>query len=80
MSWLILVYQQALRTVSDEDKAVMATQCHTAIISDNSLQDADTVLAILRESLILYKKGHPQITEIWIRSDNAGKPGAIHKL
>ena len=64
MSWMLGVYQ---RCVSDGDKASLATQCHTAILNDDSLQDADSVIAIIKSSLELYKQGHEQITEVYIR-------------
>ena len=67
MSWMLGVY---VRAIKDGEKAYLATQCHASIVNDKSLQDADTVLAILKESLTLFKKGHSDITEVFIRSDN----------
>ena len=42
------------------------------ILEDDSIQDSTSVVAMLRTALEFYKKGNPEITEIFIRSDNAG--------
>lgn len=68
MSWELLVYQ----FFSMEGPPCYETQVHDCILSDESLQDSNSVLAILRSSLELFKKMNPQIKEIYIRSDNAG--------
>ena len=60
------------RCISDGDKTNLATQCHTAILNNDSIQDSDPVLGIIKSSLKLYKRGHSDITEIFICSDNAG--------
>ena len=52
------------------------TDVHCTVLNDQSLQDSTSVLAMLRASLQLYKLAHPEITEIFIRSDNAGKKSA----
>ena len=38
--------------------------------ADDSKQDSDTVLALIKRSLELYKKGHPEVKRVYIRSDN----------
>ena len=37
---------------------------------DDSKQDSDCVLALIRRSLELYARGFPQVNECFIRSDN----------
>ena len=74
MSWMLGVFQ---RCIPNGDKAVLATQCHTAILSDDSLQDADSVIAIIKSSLELFKRGHAEISEVFLRSDNAGEHGTF---
>ena len=38
--------------------------------ADDSKQDSDTVLALIKRSLQLYKQGHPEVKRVYIRSDN----------
>ena len=41
------------------------------MIDDESLQNADTVVAIFKKSLEEYKQQNPDVTEAFLRSDNA---------
>ena len=51
---------------------------YAQIIDDDSIQDATAVVALIKSALEYYKKANPQITKVWIRSDNAaGKKVAI---
>ena len=38
--------------------------------ADDSKQDSDTVLGLIKRSLEIYKKGHPEVKRVYIRSDN----------
>ena len=40
---------------------------------DESIQNSNTVIAIVRSSRILFKKAHPEVTALHIRMDNAGE-------
>lgn len=71
MSWELIVYQFFVQDQETNEKW-FETQVHDVILSDESLQDAHSVVPILEASLRLFKKMNPQITEIYIRSDNAG--------
>ena len=62
------------RVVSGEDgQPKLATQTHISVLDDDSDQDSETVLALMKESILLYAKGHPEVKTIHVRSDNAGK-------
>ena len=39
----------------------------------DAIQDSKSVVAMVRAALEFYKKGNPHVTEVFIRSDNAGK-------
>ena len=66
----LTVFQRCL--ADDKGKASIETDVHASVLNDKSPQDSDTVLAMLISSLELYKKAHPQVTEVYLRSDNAG--------
>ena len=70
-SWQMFAYQRCFP--DDLGKGRVETDVHSAILNDKSLQDSETVLAQLKASLELYKKAHPEVTEVYIRADNAGK-------
>lgn len=66
-------------TVASYRATAVDTEVETAIVFDtiihlfdNASQDARISNAILEDSLMLIKKKNPQITEAFIRSDNAG--------
>ena len=69
-SWQLLAYQRCFSDASDRGQ--VETNVHCAVLNDHSLQDSQSVLAILKSSLELYKKANPDVEEIYIRSDNAG--------
>ena len=70
-SWQLFAYQRCFP--DDEGKGQVETNVHTTVLDDKSLQDSQSVLAMLRASILLYKKAHPEVKELWIRSDNAGE-------
>ena len=69
-SWALGVFQRCL--FDDKNEPFIETDVHTTVLNDKSLQDSDTVLAMLMAILEIYKKANPDVTQIWIRSDNAG--------
>lgn len=67
-------------TVASYRATAVDTEVKTAILFDtiihlfdNASQDARISNAIFEDSLMLIKKKNPQITEAFIRSDNAGR-------
>ena len=54
----------------DDGTSKLATQAHACVLSDESKQDSECVLALIKKSLELYKLGHPEVKEVFIRSDN----------
>lgn len=71
LNWHITVASYRATAVDTEVKTaiVFDTIIH---LFDNASQDARISNAILEDSLVLIKKKNPQITEAFIRSDNAG--------
>lgn len=55
-----------------ENNPFVRTQVHVSILDDNSPQDSETVVALVKASLALFKKGHPEIAKVYVRCDNAG--------
>ena len=51
---------------------MVESQVFCGIVGDDSLQNSETVLAILKNDIEHYKKAHPSVTKLHIRSDNAG--------
>ena len=70
-SWALTVFQRCL--AEEKNKAFLESDVHCSVLNDKSPQDSDTVLAMLVASLQLYKQAHPQVTEVYLRSDNAGE-------
>ena len=56
-------------TPKDFQKQVDA---YVSIVEDDSKQDALTSAAIIKENIIAYKKNHPEVKQLWLRSDCAG--------
>ena len=56
-------------TPKDYQKQVDA---YVSIVEDDSKQDALTSAAIIKENIIAYKKNHPDVKQLWLRSDCAG--------
>ena len=69
-SWALTVFQRCL--AMESNKAFMETNVHCSVLNDKSPQDTNCVLAMLMASLELYKKSFPEVTEVYLRSDNAG--------
>ena len=69
-SWQLFAYQRCFTDASDQGQ--VESDIHCTILNDKSLQDSQSVLAMLKASLKLYKRAHPNVKEIFIRSDNAG--------
>ena len=68
ISWHLSSFE---RCVKNEGKHYQETNVHCSILDDDSMQDSDTVLAIILASLRLYKKANPEVTEAYLRADNA---------
>ena len=51
---------------------VIATDCHVQVMDQTALQDTDTVVAIVMQSLVDFKKANPEVEEVILKSDNAG--------
>ena len=58
--------------MEERNKPFLESDVHCSVLNDKSPQDTDTVLAMLVASLQIYKMAHPDVTEIYLRSDNAG--------
>jgi hypothetical protein len=64
----LIVFQRVIE--DDEGQLKLCTQTHCGVISDDTSQDSECVLTLVRESLELYKMGHEEVTEAYLRSDN----------
>ena len=62
-------------TLDEDGNECIDTQIYTMILKDahDAIQDSKSVVAMVRAALEFYKKGNPHVTEVFIRSDNAGK-------
>ena len=45
---------------------------YVSLPNDNSKQDALTTAAVIKANIIEFKKNHPEIKQLYLRSDNAG--------
>lgn len=68
ISWMMNIFNRVIE--GDNGSSKLATQAHACVLSDESKQDSECVLALIKKSLELYKLGHPEVKEIFIRSDN----------
>jgi hypothetical protein len=51
---------------------VIDTEVHIAIIDGDAKQEAAVNVALMKESLKVYNRHHPEIEQAYFRSDNAG--------
>ena len=64
----MIVFQRVIEDHKGQLK--LCTQTHCGVISDDTSQDSNCVLALVQKSLQLYKDGHEEVTEAYLRSDN----------
>ena len=64
----MIVFQRVVEDHKGQLK--LCTQTHCGVISDDTSQDSNCVLALVQKSLQLYKDGHEEVTEAYLRSDN----------
>ena len=67
--WHIGVF---LRIIMMNGIPMIETEGHISVLDDDSIQDSNTVLALMKVSFAVYKKAHPEVTELTICSDCAG--------
>ena len=67
--WHIGVF---LRIIMMNGIPMIETEGHISVLDDDSIQDSNTVLALMKASFAVYKKAHPEVTELTICSDCAG--------
>ena len=56
----------------DKKAPLISTNCHIQVVKNTSLQDSDTVIALVMASLRDFKKANMDIEEIILKADNAG--------
>ena len=57
--------------MGDNGVPVVETWVYVTVINDKSAQEAHVNAAIMIEILKLFKESNPDVTEIWLRSDQA---------
>lgn len=67
-----IVYEQVIDQGKGGKDDLIATNSHIQVLDQTSLQDSDTVVAIVIQSLIDFKKANPEVEEVILKSDNAG--------
>ena len=75
--WHLAAYQYLV-----QDQATQSwfqeTDVHCQILEEQSVQNANLVVALVYSSLARFKETHPWVTDIEIRMDNAGKYYVIY--
>ena len=47
------------------------TDVYISFLEDDSIQDASAVVGMVLQNLALYKQAHPEVEQVYIKSDNA---------
>ena len=68
----IVVDKLKLTAVKQENNDVIASDCHIQVLDQTSDQTSDTVIAVVYQSLVDYKRQNPEVEEVILKSDNAG--------
>ena len=55
----------------DDNHSEIETIIHQAFLDDDSPQDCQTAVAMILESLRIYKRQVPEVEKCWIKADNA---------
>ena len=69
MSWHIAAFERCSK--NSEGKGEIDTEVYVSFLNDDSLQDANAVVAIVMKNLEMYKIAHPEAREVYIKADNA---------
>ena len=71
--WHIGCYRTVRKDEDDQNEWLVQNDLHVAVLKDDSAKTSNTVIGIVRKSLEHFRLGHPEIREIALRFDNAGK-------
>lgn len=69
MIWHLAAMERCLK--NKEGIVEMDTDVYISFLDDDSIGDASSVVGIVLQNLAMYKKAHPEVTEVFIKSDNA---------
>ena len=69
MSWHLAAFERCLK--NSKGIKEIDTNVYISFLEDDSLQDADAVVGIVLQNLQLYKQAHPEVEQVYIKSDNA---------
>ena len=68
-SWHIIAF---LRRMKTKDGLVQEIDVHVSVVEKENKQESSVNFALLKKSLEIYHKAHPEVKRVWIKSDNAG--------
>ena len=68
VSWQITSHEITKPVDRAQGRGETYRQVHIQILEDDSPQDANSVVALLLESIATLKKGHPEVKTLWIKS------------
>ena len=68
-SWHIIAFQRRIKTKEGLEQEI---DVHVSVVEKENKQESAVNFALLKKSLELYHKAHPEVKKVWIKSDNAG--------
>ena len=57
--------------IDSEGKVLLDSTVYAQVIEDQSLQNANSTVALIKSALTTYKEANKHITKCWLKSDNA---------
>ena len=73
MSYGAVTYEKPKECDEDtHDGPMIELDCHVQVLNDTTLQDSNSVVAIVLKSLQDYKRAHPEVQKVILKADNAG--------
>ena len=73
MSYGAIGYEKPKENNGEQnDGHTIELDCHVQVLNNTSLQDSNSVVAIVLKSLQDYKRAHPEVQKVILKADNAG--------
>ena len=73
MSYGAVTYEKPKECDEDTHNVPMIElDCHVQVLNDTTLQDSNSVVAIVLKSLQDYKRARPEVQRVILKADNAG--------
>ena len=69
MSWHLAAFERCLK--NSKNIKEIDTDVYISFLEDDSIQDASAVVGMVLQNLALYKQAHPEVEQVYIKSDNA---------